>query len=259
VRLTRVLCAAPLAAGAEVALPAAAASHTARVLRLRSGDALVVFDGRGADFRAEIAQVAGSDVRVRLLERIPARPESPLAITLVQAISRGERMDLTLQKATELGVRVIAPVASARSVVRLDARQAEAKLRHWRAVVAAACEQCGRSRLPELRPPAPLSTHLAQAARDGGRLVLDPDAAIELAALPGLAAQVELLIGPEGGLEDAELAAAKTAGYQSVRMGPRVLRTETAGIVALAVLQSRWGDLAGPRGPEVTATAQDVR
>jgi 16S rRNA (uracil1498-N3)-methyltransferase len=243
VRLTRVLCGAPLTAGAEVVLPAPAASHAVRVLRLRPGDPLVVFDGCGADFRAEIAHVSGGEVRVTLLTRVPSRPESPLEITLVQAVSRGERMDFTLQKATELGVRAIAPVVSARSVVRLDAGRGEARLRHWRGVVAAACEQCGRSRLPELRPPVPLRAHLEQAPTGTGRLVLDPDAAIELAALPDLETQVELLIGPEGGLDDAELAAARAGGYQPVRLGPRVLRTETAGIVALAVLQSRWGDL----------------
>jgi 16S rRNA (uracil1498-N3)-methyltransferase len=245
VRLTRVHCAAPLTAGGELALAEAAAAHVVRVLRLRAGDALVVFDGRGADFRGEIASIAGGTVRVRLLERLPVRPESPLAITLVQAISRGERMDWTLQKATELGASAIAPVMAARSVVRLDTRQAEAKLCHWQAVVIAACEQSGRSRLPELRSPEPLREHLGRAPGPGPRLVLDPDADTELAALSAPGSAVELLVGPEGGFDTDELAAAHAAGYRAVRLGPRVLRTETAGIVALAILQSRWGDLAG--------------
>jgi 16S rRNA (uracil1498-N3)-methyltransferase len=245
VRLTRVHCAAPLAIGGELALSGTAASHVARVLRLRVGDALVVFDGRGADFRAEIVAIAGGAVRVRLLEPLMIRPESPLAITLVQAIARGERMDWTLQKATELGASAIAPVLAARSVVRLDARRAEAKLRHWQAVVIAACEQAGRSRLPELMPPESLREHLARAPEPGTRLVLDPDADTELAATPSPGDAVQLLVGPEGGFDADELAAARHAGYRPARLGPRVLRTETAGIVAMAILQSRWGDLAG--------------
>lgn len=244
-RLTRVHCTAPLATGGELALPEAAATHVVRVLRLRAGDALVVFDGRGTDFRAEIALIAGDTVRVRLFERLAVGPESPLAITLVQAVPRGERMDWTLQKATELGVNEIVPVLTTRSVVRLDARQAEAKLRHWRAVVIAACEQSGRSRLPQLRPAVPLRDYLAQTAGPGSRLVLDPDANDELAAAPAPGGAVELLVGPEGGFDAEELSAARAAGYRAARLGPRVLRTETAGIVAMAILQSRWGDLAG--------------
>ncbi len=245
-RLTRVHCAGPLTAGAEAALTDAAAYHATRVLRLRKGDPLVVFDGSGDDFRAEITSIGGGALRVRLLERIAGRPESPLAITLVQAISRGERMDWTLQKATELGVHTIAPVLAARSIVRLDAEQSEAKLRHWQAIVVSACEQSGRSRLPELRPPEALRAHLARPAGPDLRVVLDPDATTELAALPPPGATVHLLIGPEGGLDAAELDAARAAGYRPARLGPRVLRTETAAVVALAVLQSRWGDLAAP-------------
>jgi 16S rRNA (uracil1498-N3)-methyltransferase len=245
VRLTRVHCAAPLAAGGELALPAAAAAHVVRVLRRSVGDALVVFDGCGTDFRAEIASIAGGTVRVRLLERLAGGADSPLAITLIQAVSRGERMDWTLQKATELGVKEIVPVLTARSVVRLDGRQAEAKLRHWQAVVIAACEQSGRSRLPQLRSLVPLREHLSRTAQAGLRLVLDPDADTELAALPAPGGAVDLLVGPEGGFDADELAVARAAAYRAVRLGPRVLRTETAGIVALAILQSRWGDLAG--------------
>jgi 16S rRNA (uracil1498-N3)-methyltransferase len=147
-RLNRVYTERPLAEDVEVTLPEAAASHVARVLRLRAGAPLVLFDGSGADFRGEIVAVEGDRVRVRIGERAAGLRESPLAITLVQAVSRGERMDWTLQKATELGVRRIQPVLSARSVVRLDEQQAGRKLRHWQAIVAGACEQCGRSVLP---------------------------------------------------------------------------------------------------------------
>lgn len=242
-RLTRVFVDQPLASGSEALLPDAASYHVARVLRLRAGAPLVLFDGSGSDFRAEIVALEGDRVRVSVGARAAGLRESPLAITLVQAVSRGERMDWTLQKATELGVRRIQPVLSARSVVRLDERQAEKKLRHWQAVVAGACEQCGRSTLPEVRPPLDLGRYLADSPRDGQRLVLSPTGPASLAGLASTAARVELLIGPEGGLDDAELAAAERAGYAPVRLGPRVLRTETAGIVALAVLQALWGDL----------------
>jgi 16S rRNA (uracil1498-N3)-methyltransferase len=152
-------------------------------------------------------------------------------------------MDWTLQKATELGVTCIQPVLSARSVVRLDEHQAARKLRHWQAIVAGACEQSGRSVLPEVREPLDLSRFLAEAPRGGQRLVLSPNGPASLAGLATTATRVELLIGPEGGLDDAELDAAARAGFAPVRLGPRVLRTETAGIVALAVLQALWGDL----------------
>jgi 16S rRNA (uracil1498-N3)-methyltransferase len=242
-RMNRVHAEQPLAAGLELALPDAAAYHVARVLRLRPGAPLVLFDGSGADFRAEIVAVEGDRVRVRVGERTAGLRESPLAITLVQAVSRSERMDWTLQKATELGVRRIQPVLSARSVVRLDEQQAAKKLRHWQAIVAGACEQCGRSVLPDVRAPLELSRYFAQSPREGQRLVLSPDGPASLAGLASTAARIELLIGPEGGLDDAELDASARAGFAPVRLGPRVLRTETAGIVALAVLQALWGDL----------------
>ena len=242
-RLNRVFVAQPLASGTVVPLPEAAAYHVARVLRLRPGAPLGLFDGSGADFRGEVVAVEGDRVRVAVGERSSGLPESPLAITLVQAVSRGERMDWTLQKATELGAKRIQPVLSARSVVRLDEQQAAKKLRHWQAIVAAACEQCGRSLLPEVRAPLDLAQFLASTPRDGQRLVLSPGGPASLAGLASMAARVELLIGPEGGLDDAEIAAASRAGFSPVRLGPRVLRTETAGIVALAVLQGLWGDL----------------
>jgi 16S rRNA (uracil1498-N3)-methyltransferase len=242
-RLNRVHSDRALAPGAEAELPASAAYHVARVLRLRAGAPLTVFDGSGDDFRCEIVSIEGERVRVRVGERAAGLRESPLAITLVQAVSRSERMDWTLQKATELGVRTIAPVLSARSVVRLDEAQAAKKLRHWQAIIAGACEQCGRSTLPEVRSPVELRRFLAESPRSGQRLVLSPDGPASLAGLSSVAARVELLIGPEGGLDDAELDEAVRAGYAPVRLGPRVLRTETAGIVALAVLQALWGDL----------------
>jgi 16S rRNA (uracil1498-N3)-methyltransferase len=243
-RLTRVYVDSPLAPDADVALPPAAAYHVARVLRLREGAVIAAFDGSGGEHRCEILTVKGDQVLVHVGKRTPGLPESPLRITLVQAVSRSERMDWTLQKATELGVRVIAPVLSARSVVRLDDRQAEKKLRHWQAIVAAACEQCGRSVVPEVRSPLDLAQHLATSPRDGQRFVLSPSGPTSLAGMASAGPRVELLIGPEGGLDDAEIERAVASGYTPVRLGPRVLRTETAGIVALSVLQALWGDLA---------------
>jgi 16S rRNA (uracil1498-N3)-methyltransferase len=242
-RLNRVYCDRTLTAGHQVELPESAAYHVARVLRLRSGAPLVAFDGSGHDYRCEIVAVEGETVRIAVGERTPGLRDSPLGITLVQAVSRSERMDWTLQKATELGVRAIVPVISARSVVRLDERQAERKLRHWKAIVAGACEQCGRSTVPDVRSPVDLDRFLAAAPREGQRFVLSPAGPASLAGLASTAARVELLIGPEGGLDDQELEAAARAGFSPVRLGPRVLRTETAGIVALAVLQALWGDL----------------
>ncbi len=242
-RLTRVFVDSPLVPDADLNLPDAAANHVGRVLRLREGAVIVAFDGSGHDYRCEILSVKGDDVRVRVGARASGLPESPLRITLVQAVSRGERMDWTLQKATELGVGTIVPVLSSRSVVRLDERQAGKKLRHWQAIVAGACEQCGRSRVPEIRPPQELSRFLASSNREGQRLVLSPTGPASLAGLTSVGSRVELLIGPEGGLDDGELERAAASGYVPVQLGPRVLRTETAGIVALTVLQALWGDL----------------
>jgi 16S rRNA (uracil1498-N3)-methyltransferase len=251
VRLTRLYVPAAPAAAGELELPEAAAAHVSRVLRLRPGAPLVLFDGSGADLRAEVASVAGGRVRVRILERVTGLPESPLAVTLVQGVSRGERMDWTLQKATELGVRRIRPVTTLRSVVRLDERQGERRLRHWQAVVASACEQCGRSVLPLVDPPVTLAQFLGEPCGTPWRLLLHPRGPDTLAgrvadafgSRPGGPGPLELLIGPEGGLEEAEATEALRAGYAAVRLGPRVLRTETAGIAALAVLQALAGDL----------------
>lgn len=242
-RVTRVYVDSPLASDTDVHLPEAAAYHVARVLRLREGATLTAFDGSGHDFRCEVLAVKGDDVTVRIGTRSAGLAESSLRITLVQAVSRSERMDWTLQKATELGVRTIVPVLSARSVVRLDERQAEKKMRHWQAIVAAACEQCGRSVVPEVRVPQDLARYLGSPVREGQRLALSPTGPASLAGLNSVGTRVELLIGPEGGLDDTELERATGAGFMPVRLGPRVLRTETAGIVALTVLQSLWGDL----------------
>ena len=242
-RLNRIHCDGPLKADAIVPLPSAGAYHVARVLRMRPGAPLVVFDGSGMDYPAEITEVEGNKVLVRLRGQIPGTGESPLRITLVQGVSRGERMDWTLQKATELGVAAIAPVLTARSVVRLDEKQAAKKQIHWQAIAVGACEQCGRSRIPAVGTPMSLREYFGTVRKDSMRLVLSPSAPGSLAGIASLPAKVELLIGPEGGLDDDEITAAQKAGFMPVRLGPRVLRTETAAVVAMTVLQALWGDL----------------
>ena len=242
-RLTRVYVDAPLAAGKRVILEGNAASHVTRVLRLRVGDALTLFNGAGGEYAASIEAARGGRLTVAVGEPRAVERESPLTLTLAQGVSRGERMDLVVQKATELGVSGIVPLFTERSVVRLGAQQAERKLNHWRAIAIAACEQSGRNRLPKVAPPVSLADLLRSGAeREGGRLLLSPGATSRLDALPRPATSVTVLIGPEGGLTNAEQEAAVTAGFLPVRLGPRVLRTETAAIAALALLQREFGD-----------------
>jgi 16S rRNA (uracil1498-N3)-methyltransferase len=243
VRLIRVHAPAVLAEGARVTLRGPVAAHVTRVLRLGTGDAVTLFNGDGMDYPARIAALGRGTVDAEVTGRIAARAESALAVTLVQGIARAERMDLVVQKATELGVAVIAPVATARSVVKLDAESRERKSAHWRGIAVAACEQCGRARVPEIAEPTTLAAWLATTANYRVRLLLSPDADTSLAAAARGAISVELLVGPEGGLEDTERNAATGAGYRACRLGPRVLRSETAAIAALAVLQTIAGDL----------------
>jgi 16S rRNA (uracil1498-N3)-methyltransferase len=246
VRLTRVHVAAPLAAGILLTLPEAAAAHVARVLRLGPGDGLVVFDGRGVEHEATIEAVRGGAVQARVGPARQGLAASRLRLTLVQGIARGERMDFAVQKATELGVSRLVPLRADNSVVRLNAETAPRKRAHWLGVAAAACEQCGRSLLPAVDAPLALAEWLAvERDEDLGdlRLVLDPGAAAGLAGLATPSGGITLLVGPEGGLSPAELALACREGYRPVRLGPRVLRTETAALAALAALQTLYGDL----------------
>jgi 16S rRNA (uracil1498-N3)-methyltransferase len=243
-RVNRIYTPGQLAAGKDVELTPTGANHIVRVLRARVGDVIGVFDGEGNEFRAAIASVKGSKVIVRVDAAAISATEAPLRITLTQGISRGERMDWVVQKATELGVASIVPVITARSVVKLDRDQAEKKHEHWRSIAIGACEQCGRSRLPKIATPISLTQHLCSASSAAMRVVLDPEAAKSLTSLEA-ANTIELLIGPEGGLDNEELAAAKKAGFVSATLGPRILRTETAAVAALAILQAKWGDLGG--------------
>ncbi|HTY50262.1 MAG TPA: 16S rRNA (uracil(1498)-N(3))-methyltransferase [Steroidobacteraceae bacterium] len=232
----------PVAGRAAVTLSGAAAGHVSRVLRLRAGDALVLFDGTGGEYPATIEGFGRDAVHLALGPQRALERESPLAITLAQGISRGERMDFVVQKATELGVARIIPVLAERTVVRLDEAAAASRMRHWRAVAVAACEQCGRNRLPEVCDPVALAALPARLPAQGPRLLLAPGGSLKVRELAPAAA-VTVLIGPEGGLSEAEESWALRAGFQALVLGPRILRTETAALAVLAVLQERLGDL----------------
>jgi len=225
--------------GSEIRLPERAARHCT-VLRLRRGDAIVLFNGQGGEFSAELTRISSADARARVLSKRALERESPLSITLAQCVSSGDRMDVTLQKSTELGVSRILPLASERSVVKLSGDRAEKRVSHWRNVVVAACEQCGRNRIPEVAAIVDVSAFLEQPG-GGRRLLLAPDAGQDLKTLVP-SDGVTLLVGPEGGLAAHEERRAKGAGFIPVRFGPRVLRTETAPLAAIAAMQALWGD-----------------
>ncbi|MEO7252095.1 MAG: 16S rRNA (uracil(1498)-N(3))-methyltransferase [Arenimonas sp.] len=232
----------PLTIGGRVSLSESAVAHLVRVLRLGVGDEFVLFNGDGADYRARLVSVAKRTAEAELLERTAVDNESALKITLAQGIARGEKMDLILQKATELGVARIAPLLTERTEVRLEPERVAKKMQHWRGVLAAACEQCGRATLPQLLEPQAL-TSFAAADCSSRRFTLDPHGGIALSAA-ALKAQdsVTVLIGPEGGLSERDLAALRATRFEGLRLGPRILRTETAGLAALAGLNALYGD-----------------
>ena len=248
-RLTRVFVDGALFPGSTVDLPRDTGSHLAKVLRVRSGDEFILFNGDGREFTAVIEAVRGSHVSASIGAARSIDRESPFTLTLVQRVPRGDRMDFIVQKATELGVERIVPVLSQRSVVRLDPSQAASKQAHWRAVAISACEQCGRSRLPAIEAPLPLLNFLGAAnAVDSRvlRLVLEPERADQQAGTLVAGTPVTgalIAIGPEGGFAPEELDAFDLSSFSRLGLGPRVLRTETAAIVAIAILQARFGDM----------------
>jgi len=243
--LPRFYCRAALSPGAHLELPEPVARHAVRVLRMAPGASLVLFDGRGGEYTARIERIERDRVHVELGAWRDVEREAPLSVTLVQALQAGDKMDFTIQKAVELGIREIVPVESRRSVMRLAGERAAKRVAHWQGIAASACEQCGRNQVPMVAPLEKLENWLARPVRPGTlRLMLAPDAEATLSAL-GPATDIQLLIGAEGGLDPLEMAAAQQAGFQAVRLGPRVLRTETAGLAALAALQTLWGDFGG--------------
>ncbi len=233
----------PLRSGATVTLDKQAAQHVLRVLRLQPGDTLVLFNGqpvnnRYGEYRATLQ---GSSGEVLIGEFATRDTESPLTITLAQGVSRGERMDYAVQKAAELGVAHIVPLITEFCVVKVREERMEKRIAHWQGIATSACEQSGRMRVPDIAPQQTLGAWLP-AARAAVKLVLDPLATQTLPRLPEPQGNIILLVGPEGGLSDAEVMQAKQAGFVPVRLGPRILRTETVPAAALAALQTLWGD-----------------
>lgn len=242
-RMTRCHVELPLAPGTSVSLPETAAGHLTRVLRLREGDECLLFNGDGYDYAARLVAVSKRETVAEVLSAAPVDNESPLRITLVQGIARGEKMDLILQKATELGVAAIVPVIAERTEVKLDAERAQKRLAHWRSVVVAACEQSGRAVVPQVSSAAALMRLADQIDTDGLRLTLDPFGEFALSTLPAPATMaLTIAIGPEGGWSPRDRGMLQSLGFSGLRLGPRVLRTETAGLAAIAALQSRFGD-----------------
>lgn len=230
----------PLSVGGQIELEPRAAKHAAQVLRLGAADPLTLFNGDGHDYRAEIETSARQQVAVRILSVGEPELAPPLAISLALGVSRGERMDLALQKAVELGVSAIQPLFTSRTLVRLSGDRLNKRVQHWQGVVIAACEQSGRRRLPTLSPAMDLPDWLQQ--EQPGGILLHHEAARAITELPAPGDRVTLLIGPEGGLAQKERDSAQTRGFTPVRLGPRVLRTETAPLAAIAAIQTLWGD-----------------
>jgi len=244
-RVHRVYTPQALEPGREIELEDQASHYLGRVLRVAAGQQVVLFNGDGDDFAAEVVRPARAGMTLRVASRMPGIPEPPLSITVAQALTRGERLDQTLQKCTELGAAGFQLLDTERVEVRLRGDRLDKRMAHWRGVIVSACEQCGRSRVPELAPPAALDPWLAT---DSGaaRLLLDPGAERSLARWAGdvgTARAVEIVVGPEGGFSEAEMARMGAAGVERASLGPRVLRTETAAPAAAAVLQALLGDL----------------
>ena len=239
-----------LAVGQTVTLPATVYQHLVAVLRRIRGDAVTLFNGRGGEYGAIIDSVARKSLTVRIVEFRDVARESPLPVTLAQAVSKGERMELAIQKAVELGVTEIQPLITDHVVVRLDDERWQRKREHWQNVVVAACEQCGRNRVPVVAPTLDLRDWIGRAPVGALRLVLSPAGGAAASGIRHVAGQaVCLVVGPEGGLSKVELQLLDLAGFAALSLGPRILRTETAGMVALSVLQSLWGDL-GAASPQ---------
>jgi len=242
--LTRLYFPGAIADHGECHVVAGQAHHVIHVLRLQVGAALTLFDGRGGEYVALIKRLDKSGLTLSVAERREVNRESPLGVVLAQGISSGERMDYTVQKCVELGITAIQPLTTQRSLVRLTSERADKRVGHWQSVAAAACEQCGRNVVPEILPVQPLMKWLgaAQNKPDDARYLLSPHANTRLRELARPQGTLTLLVGPEGGWNPDETSAAVGAGFTPLTLGPRVLRTETAAVAALAALQAVWGD-----------------
>ncbi len=242
-RIPRIYSSTPLSRESRIFLDERALHYVARVLRLKPGAELSLFDGKGREYRAILGTAGKREAEVEILEQIERDVESTLQIVLGQGISRGERMDYALQKAVELGVKRIVPLLTERSGVNLSSARAEKRQRHWQGVAISACEQCGRNYVPLVEGPQSLAAFLSS-CRSEAKILLDPGSKWSLKELsPPLDNKLVLLIGSEGGLSEGEIKQAQQAGFMGIRFGPRILRTETATVVALSALQLCWGDL----------------
>ena len=237
-RVPRLFAAAELRSGAKLALPEQAAHHAARVLRLREGDPVILFDGRGGEYEASLYMPGRDRVVAEVGAKRDIERESPLEVTLVQAVSTGEKMDYTVQKTVELGVAAIHPVLASRSVVRLAGDREAKRVAHWRRVAIAACEQCGRNRVPPVAEPVTVDRYRPPA--QGAKILLSPAGTRSLREFEQ--GPITLAAGPEAGFSEEEEALLMRAGFIPVRLGPRVLRTETAALAALAALNALAGD-----------------
>jgi 16S rRNA (uracil1498-N3)-methyltransferase len=243
-RIPRVHVDQPLGPGHEVLLPEQSGEHIARVLRLERGHPLILFNGDGCEYDATLASLAKRAVTAEVTAVRAIERESPLRLTLAQGIARGEKMDWILQKATELGVARIVPIVTERTEVKLDEERAERRVLHWTQVIAGACEQSGRTRLPQLEAPQRLDRWLSALEDDAAlRLALIPGGDVGARELPAMPHGALLCVGPEGGFSDKDIATLQHSRFQALRLGPRILRTETAGIAALAALQALQGDM----------------
>ncbi len=241
---TRLFSADTLLDDSQLWLSGEKARYISRVLRLKTADSVVVFDGKGGEFAAVIKEFSANRVLLQVGQRHANDFESPLAIQLVQGLSRGGRMDVVIQKSTELGVRRITPVITEYSVVKLNAEKALKRREHWAKISQSACEQCGRNTVPEIDIPQMLNSWLGSLPNDRAtKIMLNPASGKSMPTLPDQGGMVTLLVGPEGGLSDAERTRCEDSGFKAVSLGPRILRTETAALAGIAVLQAIWGDL----------------
>jgi 16S rRNA (uracil1498-N3)-methyltransferase len=242
--ITRLFVVSDLRPGQQLQLDAEQTRYIGRVLRLRAGDSVSVFNGQGGEFTATAESIKKNSAVLLIGEQSDAATESHLKVHLVQGISRGDRMDFVVQKATELGVKRITPVLTEYGVIKLDADRAAKRRDHWQRIAASACEQSGRTRPPLVDVPMRLNAWFGDRTKEADTdLILQPDATAALTSLPVPVTKICLLIGPEGGFSNTEYEDAKIAGFAAVSLGPRIMRTETAAVAALAVVQSMWGDL----------------
>lgn len=243
--MPRIYITTPLTINSEIMIDGSAGNHISRVLRLKPGENVTLFNGEGGEYSATLTAIERKTAHAHIDNFDPREYESPLQITLIQGISRGERMDYTLQKSVELGVNRIIPLSTERCNVKFDEKRAAKRQQHWQGVVISACEQCGRNRIPEIMPVLSLHHWLTTLEDNSNelRLLLNPRATRTLRQLNPVTKELSLLIGPEGGLSEREIETAIQSGFQGIQLGPRILRTETAGVAALAALQSHWGDM----------------